>query len=48
MNKNTTIIIRKVIINDNTSIEINKGIQQDRLLSLELFNIDNRKVVKVW
>jgi hypothetical protein len=46
MYQNTTIIIRKDKVNDNTPMEINKGIRQGCPLSLVLFNIYNDKVIK--
>jgi hypothetical protein len=47
MYQNTTIIIRKERVNDNSPVEINKGVQLGCPLSPTLFNIYIDKVVKV-
>jgi hypothetical protein len=46
MYQNTTIIIRKDKVNDNTPIEIIKGVQQECPLSLVLLNIYIAKISK--
>jgi hypothetical protein len=48
MYQNTAIIIRKDKINDNTLIEINKGVRHGCPFALILFNIYIDKVIKDW